>query len=233
MFVRVEERPQPKWRWATPLIVGLSIVIAIYLGVLPEAERAAMERAWGSVPTELFDWRAGWLYLAAQCARLVTALFIHADTVHLLGNLMFLLLFGFAVEKVFRGRWCLALFLVCGATANLITGLFLFREGSSSVLIGSSGGVSGLMGAYLYLFPRANLGVVLPLGLYFQFERVPAQHLIGLWFLLQVLYTIAGPSHSAIAWLAHVIGFVVGFLLAILLRPLLYRRARDYLEEKR
>lgn len=223
MFVEVDDRPRLELRWATPVIVVGSIVLAFWELSLDLETRQRFIRSWGTVPAELLDfddpgsaWRGP--------LRLFSALFIHADGWHLAGNMLFLLLFGMGVERVFRSRWCVFLFLVCGALANLVTA-WVFK-GVSAPIIGSSGAVSALIGAYLYLFPRARLGVVLPLGLYFQFVRVPAQHLIGLWLLLQVLYTVATPDLSAVAWLAHVVGFIAGFVLAILLRPLILRKAR-------
>ena len=90
-------------------------------------------------------------------------------------------------------------------------------------IIGSSGAVSALIGAYVLLFPRSNLGVILPLGLYFQLVRVPALHLIGIWLLFQVLETL-GSRSGAVAWWAHVFGFINGLFLALTLRPWLYRR---------
>lgn len=224
MFVHVDDRPGLEVRWATPLIVISSMLLAFWELSLDPELRQRFIRAWGTVPAEVFSFsETGSLWPGPL--RLLSALFIHADGWHLAGNMLFLLLFGMGVERVFRSRWCIFLFLVCGALANLVTA-WVFK-GVSAPIIGSSGAVSALIGAYLYLFPRARLGVVLPLGLYFQFVRVPAQHLIGLWLLLQVLYTVATPALSAVAWLAHVVGFIAGFVLAIILRPKILRKFRN------
>lgn len=222
MFVRVDERPRLELRWATPLIVVASLALAAYELSLGSAERAELVHELGTVPDEVVAELATGDEVLQAVSRLFSALFVHADGWHLAGNMLFLLLFGMGVERVFRSRWCLTLFLLCGALANLVTALVF--DHISAPVIGSSGAVSALIGAYLFLFPRAHLGVVLPLGLYFQFVRVPAQHLIGLWLLLQILYTVATPTLSAVAWLAHVVGFMAGFLLAGLLRPWILRR---------
>lgn len=220
MFVRVDEHPKLKLRWATPCILALMVGVSVWEFLLTAPARAKFMQEWGVVPSELsLQWQGSGL------AKLVSALFIHVDSAHLFGNLLFLMLFGFAVERVFRSRLVLLLFLLCGAIANVASAFLLTNK--TGPIVGASGAVSGLIGAYLFLFPRASLGIVLPLGLYFQFVRVPASTLIGLWFLLQVLYTVTGTSISAVAWLAHVIGFIAGFVLAQVLKPLLYSNARS------
>lgn len=222
MFVRVDEHPTLKLRWATPCILALMVGVAVWEFLLTVPARAKFMQEWGVVPAELsLQWQGSGI----ASAKLFSALFVHVDSAHLFGNLLFLMLFGFAVERVFRSRLVLLLFLLCGAIANIASAFLLTNK--TGPIVGASGAVSGLIGAYLFLFPRASLGIVLPLGLYFQFVRVPASTLIGLWFLLQVLYTVTGTSISAVAWLAHVIGFIAGFVLAQVLKPLLYSNARS------
>ena len=94
------------------------------------------------------------------------------------------------------------------------------------VVIGASGAVSAVIGAYLALFPGARLGVVLPLGLFLEFVRVPAFLLIGLWVLLQVLFAYSGPAFGAVAWPAHIAGFLFGVVFALLTKAAIARRLR-------
>ena len=93
-------------------------------------------------------------------------------------------------------------------------------------IIGCSGAVSAVVGAYLVLFPRARLGVVLPLGLYMEFVRVPAALLIALWVLLQLAFTYAGPGFGEVVWWSHIAGFVYGIVFAMLSRQAVMRRMR-------
>ena len=137
---------------------------------------------------------------------------------------MFLVIFGVPTERALARGLYLALFLIGGALANF-AGAFSVAHASMAI-VGCSGAVSAVMGAYLALFPRASLGVVLPLGFYFEFVRVPALLLIGLWVLLQLMFTWAGPSFGAVVWWTHIAGFVFGLLAALLMRPLLSRRQR-------
>jgi membrane associated rhomboid family serine protease len=94
------------------------------------------------------------------------------------------------------------------------------------VIIGSSGAVSGLIGAFLVLFPRAQLAIVLPLGLFLEFVRTPAPVLIGIWALLQLMFAYVGPTFGAVAWWAHLAGFALGMLLALLMRAGINRKLR-------
>src|SRR3546814_416137 len=131
-------------------------------------------------------------------------LFLHADWAHLLGNLVFLLIFGLPAERV-MGPWrFLLLFLVGGCLANFVAVLAIGAP--DRLIIGASGAVSAVIGAYLALFPNARLGVVLPLGLFLEFVRAPASLLIGIWALLQVVFAYIGPAFGAVAWAAHISG---------------------------
>ena len=156
--------------------------------------------------------------------RLFSGLFLHADWIHLLGNLVFLLIFGLPAERTMGGWRLLLLFLLGGAFSNLAAVLVIGAP--DRVVIGASGAVSSLIGAYLALFPGARLGVVLPLGLFLQFVRVPAFLLIGMWALLQLGFAYSGPAFGAVAWPAHVAGFVFGVLFALLTRAAIARRLR-------
>lgn len=219
MFVRVDEKRKRRWRWATPLLVLVCLGIAVRQALMAAPERYALLQAWGTVPSELRLDLGG--LLGGAGLRLVSALFVHADWTHLFGNLLFLGLFGAGVERTLGSWRTLVLFLLAGAAANLFAALM--SPLTSAPIIGSSGAVSALIGAYVLLFPTSHLGVILPLGLYFQLVRVPAIHLIGIWLLFQVLETL-GSRSGAIAWWAHVFGFANGLFLALTLRPWLYRR---------
>ncbi|MGA9421916.1 MAG: rhomboid family intramembrane serine protease, partial [Rhodanobacteraceae bacterium] len=150
--------------------------------------------------------------------------FIHADWLHLTGNLLFLIVFGVTAERALGFGRFLLLFVIGGALANLVGALTL--AGTSAPIVGSSGAVSAVVGAYLALFPRARLGLVLPLGLFLEFVRVPAPLLIGFWILLQLMFTYVGPAFGAVAWWTHIAGFLIGLLFALLSRGAVARRLR-------
>ena len=144
----------------------------------------------------------------------VTALFVHASWLHLLGNLAYLWVFGIKVEQRLGSLGMMAVFLLGGALANVIVALRL--PDLDTPIIGASGAVSAVVGAYLGLFPRRRIGLFLPLGLYLQFARVPALLVIGSWFTLQLLYTAFGPINAAVAWWTHLAGFALGLSFALM-----------------
>ncbi len=203
---------------------------AIWLAFLwsisrPDEARRSLWMDWGALSTGLGNPQDWWAALRdGSVLRLFTALFLHADWSHLLGNLVFLLIFGLPAERVL-GPWrLLLLFLLGGAAANL-TALYAM-ESPDQIIIGASGAVSALLGAYLALFPGARLGVVVPLGLFLEFVRAPAYLLIGVWAALQVVFAYIGPSFGMVAWSAHVAGFLFGIVYGLYIRAAIARRLR-------
>ena len=225
MFIGIQTRRQRRLLWATPLLFATLWVAYIVSAMRAPAGRIATALDWGVLMGGL-DSVAAWQAAMADGSvlRLVSGLFLHADWIHLLGNLVFLLIFGLPAERTMGGRRFLLLFLLGGAVANLAAVLAIGAP--DRVVIGASGAVSAVIGAYLALFPGARLGVVLPLGLFLEFVRVPAFLLIGLWVLLQVLFAYSGPAFGAVAWPAHIAGFLFGVVFALLTKAAIARRLR-------
>ena len=109
-------------------------------------------------------------------------------------------------------------FVLGGALANLFVAMRLPEL--TSPIIGASGAVSAVVGAYLGLFPSRRIGMLLPLGLYLQFARVPSVLVIGSWFTLQLVYTVLGPITGVVAWWTHMAGFTLGLIFALLVRAM-------------
>lgn len=225
VFVAIPPRQKPPLRWAMPLVFLALWGAFVAASLLPEAEHRGLLADWGVLTGDLRSWPALAQAVAdGRVARLATALFLHADWTHLIGNLLFLLIFGPPAERA-MGPWrFLALFFAGGIVANLAAVLVIGAPGR--LVIGASGAVSALIGAYLALFPGARLGLVLPLGLFLQFVKMPAAVLIGVWAALQVVYTFVGPAFGAVAWSAHLAGFAFGGAFALLARPAIARRMR-------
>jgi membrane associated rhomboid family serine protease len=148
----------------------------------------------------------------------LTAMFLHGGWLHLLGNMLFLWIFGNNVEDRMGHLRFLLFYGVCGYAASY--GFALLDAGSATPLIGASGAVAGVLGAYLVLYPRARVWVLVPF-LVFLPLRLPAWIVLGLWFVLQAVYSSgAGVADAGtVAYAAHVVGFVVGLLIALPLRP--------------
>ena len=221
VFVAIPSRQKPRLRWVTPLVVVALCGTFLWTQSMQPAPRHALLQAWGTLGT--LGGNVPGMDDPLRWARLFTALLLHADWSHLLGNLVFLMIFGLPAERVMGSLRFLAVFLVGGAVANLAAALSIAGD---QVIIGASGAISAVIGAWLTLFPKARLGVVIPLGVFLEFVRAPAALLIGLWILLQVLFAYIGPAYGQVAWVAHVAGFGIGGVLALLSRGAIAKRMR-------
>lgn len=210
-------------------VVGYVLIVAI-VGVFiwqitlsPDEARAAV-LGLGMVPAVLF----GSAELPVDVAivppavTVLTSMFLHGGWLHLLGNLLFLWIFANNVEdSMGHGRF-IAFYVVCGIVAALAQAAF---EPTSRVpMIGASGAISGVLGAYLLLLPRARILVLVWLGFFVTWLRLPAVVVLGLWFVFQLLQqTTVDPGQGGVAFMAHIAGFIAGMLLIPLFRE---RRVR-------
>lgn len=144
---------------------------------------------------------------------LITSMFLHGGFMHLIGNMLYLWIFGDNIEDAMgRGRF-VVFYIACGLIAALS---HAFTDTGSVVpMIGASGAISGVLGAYLLLYPRAQVLVLIPLGFFSQLIYVPAALILGLWFLMQLISGSAsiGQGGGSVAWFAHVGGFLAGISL--------------------
>lgn len=224
MFVQVPSRRKPRPPLATYTLVLISVACFIALLLRDAASQQQWIEQLGVVPAQIHA-PGGWSQWVRLGARLISALFVHANWLHLIGNLVFLLAFGVTAERLLGARRLIGLYLLCGMLAN-VAGAVLLAP-STTPLIGASGAVSALVGAYVALFPRARLGLVLPLGAFVEFVRVPAYALIGLWVLVQLLMSVLGPDGATVAWPVHIAGFMLGVTFATLSRSAIARRLRN------
>lgn len=205
--------------WVTVTIIFLcGGAKLLHMGMSPLAQQALLELG-GVVPSELNALLAqpgGWNN--RQLLTLLSALFIHAGWLHLVGNMVYLWVFGLALERRLGKLGMLFVFVAGGALANLF--VVLRVPELASPIIGSSGAVSTVVGAYLGLFPFRKIGMLLPLGLYMQFTRVPAVLVIGSWFTLQLVYSVLGPITGIVAWWTHMAGFTLGLIFTMLIRAM-------------
>jgi membrane associated rhomboid family serine protease len=155
------------------------------------------------------------------------SMFLHAGWLHLLGNMLFLLIFGNNVEDRMGRLRFLIFYIGCGYVAAY--GFALSNPSSAAAVIGASGAIAGVLGAYLVVFPRARVISLVPF-LFFIPLRLPAWLVLGGWFVLQWAYSGAAGSASGagVAYLAHVYGFIAGALVALLFRRGLQPRTSGY-----
>ena len=149
----------------------------------------------------------------------LSAMFLHGSWLHLLGNMLFLFIFGNNVEDRFGRLRYLIFYLGCGLVAAY--GFALANRNSTEVLIGASGAIAGVLGAYLIMFPRTRVWSLLPFAFFIPLP-LPAWAVLGGWFLLQWVYAEgwAVTSVGSVAYLAHVYGFLAGVIVALIVRAL-------------
>jgi hypothetical protein len=150
----------------------------------------------------------------------LTTMFLHGSWLHLLGNMWTLFIFGDNVEDTLGHGRFLLFYLACGVGGSLLH--LFFSPYSWIPLVGASGAIAGVMGAYLLLFPRARILILLPIIIFFPIIEVPASVFLVFWFLLQFFsgaFSILGPraEMGGVAFWAHTGGFLAGVLLVILL----------------
>ncbi len=142
----------------------------------------------------------------------VTSMFMHGGWMHILGNMWFLLVFGDNVEDAMGPVRFVIFYLLCGVAA--VAAQMLAGPGSVVPMVGASGAIGGVMGAYLLLYPTAPVHMLLILGFYISRIVVPAYFMLGYWFVLQLLSgAVADSAHGGVAFWAHVGGFAAGFVL--------------------
>ncbi len=213
-------------RHSTPIVnrtlVAVNVVVftaQLFMGQMTER----VIQTFGFLPARFVD-PASFNYAPWEVGiTLVTSLFLHGGFVHLIGNLIYLWVFGGAVEEVL-GHWrYLVLYLCCGALGSL-THTMLFPQ-SAVPSIGASGSIAGILGAFLVLLPHARIVTLFPLVVYWAMAEIPSVLFLPIWFGMQFFngflslqaarraYEVVG-----IAWWAHVGGFVFGALMAVIFR---------------
>ncbi|WP_303907299.1 rhomboid family intramembrane serine protease [Thiohalomonas denitrificans] len=219
-----------------PAVVTVSIIVAcvvvfVWHFSLSEHGRQALVYSLGFIPATLFGDRQlpPELHLIPAEMTLFTSLFLHGGLLHLVGNMLYLWIFGNNVEDAMgHGRFIL-FYLLCGLAASLAQGLI--NPGMALPMIGASGAVAGVLGAYLLLHPSARVLVVIPIFIFPYFVYLPAVAVLGIWFLLQFINSLgASPDEPGVAWFAHLGGFIAGMLLIPLFKernvPLFWQKWR-------
>ena len=167
---------------------------------------ASFSRASSSGEVALLDAAPWWVTL-------LTSMFLHGGWVHIVGNMLFLWIFGNNVEDS-MGRWRYLLFYLLGGIVATYA-LTLFNPSTAEVLFGASGAIAGVLGGYILLYPRSRVLTLIFLFLFVTLVEIPAVIMLGIWFILQALpglghISIPGLTSTGVAYLAHVGGFLFG-----------------------
>jgi len=170
--------------------------------------------AHGFVPARFAAQQAGNAMSLGSYAPIFSAMFLHGGLLHVFSNLWMLWIFGDNVEdRMGHGRY-LVFYLLCGIAAAFSQ--FWANPQAQAPMIGASGAISGVLGAYVFLFPRARILTFIPIFILFYLVEIPAYFFIGFWFLMQFLQgaaqqaVVGGLVEGGVAWWAHVGGFVAG-----------------------
>ena len=190
---------------ATPLLILACMGVYLWLLSLSPEARVEATTLLGFMPGVLFGYGSIGNPWVSPAGSIFTAMFLHGGFFHLAGNMLYLWIFGDNVEDRFGHGRFVAFYLICGAIAALAQGLLDPR--STVPMVGASGAVSGVLGAYFMLYPRANVLFAMP----FLLARVPALVMLALWFVGQLARSLLiEPGAVGVAFSAHVGGFVAG-----------------------
>ncbi|PYN21413.1 MAG: rhomboid family intramembrane serine protease [Candidatus Rokuibacteriota bacterium] len=217
----------------TIVLIALNVLVYLYevsLGVgSREAGGPAAAEAFllefGATPCRLTGACASLDDFPSPLVTVFTSMFMHSlNPMHLVGNMLYLWIFGDNVEDTLGHGRFLVFYLLAGVAAAVAQTLTAPR--SVVPMIGASGAVSGVLGAYLVLFPYASILTLVGFAFFWRFVRVPALVMIGFWIVMQLLFgylTVSASTRGAetggVAWFAHIGGFLAGVVLLFLLRP--------------
>jgi membrane associated rhomboid family serine protease len=174
----------------------------------------------GFIPSKLFENPIG------QAPTILISLFLHAGWGHLIGNMLFLWVFGNRIEDLINPVKFLIFYLVCGILSFI--GFSFFSDVQNIPLVGASGAISGVLGAYLILFPKAQISTLFFWIIYFNILKTPAFVYIFFWVFWQVFAFVSiAQTETQIAWLGHLIGFVAGIVAIFILKPPKTKQKRE------
>ena len=212
----------------TIALIVLNVLVYLYevsLGVGGDGAANAFIFEFGAMPCRLTGACAGLDDFPSPLVTVFTSMFMHSvNPMHVVGNMLYLWIFGDNVEDALGHGRFLVFYLVAGVAAAIAQTLTAPR--SHVPMIGASGAVSGVLGAYLLLFPYASILTLVGFAFFWRFVHVPAMVMIGFWVLMQLLLgyltvsaSTGGAEIGGVAWFAHIGGFLTGVVLLFLLRP--------------
>lgn len=201
-----DDNPRTGWPVVNFIIIGLNIVVFIYQFTLPQTQAEHFILKYAAIPSSIMQ--------GYQLHTLFTSMFLHGGIAHILFNMLYLYIFGDNVENSMGSGRYVAFYLICGVGAA--TAHILSNPHSNLPMLGASGAISGVMGAYAVLFPRARVLVLVPIFFFITTVRIPALLLLLIWFLIQLSSGLASfglESGGGVAWFAHIGGFLIGVAL--------------------
>jgi membrane associated rhomboid family serine protease len=211
-----DENPTTLVPWVTVSLIAANLLVFVFEVSLGERLRPFLDH-FGAVPVRLLSPdRVAGTGLPVSVT-VFSSMFLHGGWLHVGGNMLYLWIFGNNIEDAMGHFRYLLFYLISGVVA--VYSHSLMDPSSTMPMIGASGAVSGVLGAYLVLFPHARVLTLVPMGFFLQMVRVPAIVVLGFWIVLQLLSGVLsrGAPGGGVAWFAHVGGFLTGVVLVRLL----------------
>ena len=191
------------------------VLVFLYQVSLPPKLGEIFVYQYGAIPAVVFGYADLPKEIVAVSAygSLISSMFLHGGWMHLIGNMMYLWIFGNNIEDVMGHLKFIVFYGLCGILAALSHAVI--DTGSTVPMVGASGAISGVLGAYLLLYPRARVLVLIPFGFFSQIVYVPAGIVLGLWFVMQLFSGGMSIGHEGggVAFFAHIGGFLAGMAL--------------------
>jgi len=192
-------------------LIGLNILVFIFMW-LAGPRQDALVYQFALIPANFLT-----NINAANITDIFTSMFMHGGVAHLVGNMLYLWIFGDNVEDRF-GHFGYLIFYLFGGVAASLTHV-MTNPNSQIPTVGASGAIAAVLGAYLVLYPHSRVATFIPLGFFFRLTLLPASIVLGLWFIIQLFsgfVSLGGPDVGGVAFWAHIGGFVTGVLVALL-----------------
>jgi membrane associated rhomboid family serine protease len=209
-----DDNPTRTTPFLTVGLIAANALVFLYQLSLPPRAAKLFVYQFAMIPAVVFgtDQLPGSVTAIPPTLTLFTSMFLHGGFMHLAGNMLYLWIFGNNIEDAMGHARFLVFYLVCGLLASLSHAFT--NLGSEIPSLGASGAISGVLGAYLLLYPRARVLVLIPLWIFMRLMYVPAAFALGIWFLMQLLSGgLSGSQGGGVAWWAHIGGFVAGMAL--------------------
>jgi membrane associated rhomboid family serine protease len=208
--------PRRSFPIVTLLLIAANVFVFVHQLTLSHAASDAFIKTYALTPSHIQLALEGRRYTPLEAfLPLFTCMFLHGGFLHIIGNMLFLWVFGANVEDRFGSPGYLLFYLVCGIGSGLTQ--VAFSWGAHIPSLGASGAISGVLGAYIVFFPGARILTLVPLLIIFFTVQIPAVVFIGLWFVMNFLSgvsSLGALSTGGVAWWAHVGGFLLGVLIA-------------------
>jgi len=223
MFPYKDDNPSNTFPFVTIGIIVLNIVVFL-LQVLSGADGQHLVYAYGAIPFNIVTMQS--TQPIHPVLTLFTSMFMHGGLFHIFGNMLYLWIFGNNIEDTLGHFRFILFYLFCGISAAVSHALI--TSGSTVPMIGASGAISGVLGAYLLLFPYARIHTIIFLGFFVQTIQIPALIVIGFWAIIQVVSGMTAQgiqNQGGVAWFAHVGGFIAGLFTIKLWQP---RRSKSW-----